>query len=120
MAKGLEGITLFKDSVQVSTLLKKYGSSPSFNIIQTDNGQCINHSDTPEAPIGGRDWVSWEPPFPLSVHPLCPTKLPKPPPLAEYLPVLGVMKKALVIAVAGAAIYGAADVIKNKNEKVAE
>ena len=117
MPKALEGITLFDDSTQITGKNKKNGSSPSLNIVQNDSASSINFSNTPESPLGGSDFLSMEVPFPINLIPVVPSKIPKMPPLTEYLPVLGVMKKALAISIASTAVKAAADQI---NKKVTE
>lgn len=95
IAKGWEAITSDGDSLQLTTRNKSNSYSASMNICEKND---INFSQTPTSPLGGKDLLSMEVPFPLNLIPVVASKIPTGVPLQEYLPWLPTAKKALAIS----------------------
>lgn len=114
MAKGWEGITTDNGSIQITGKKKMNGYSPSLNI---GNDVGVNFTETPESPFGGKDFLSMETPFPVSLIPVVPSKIPTGIPLQDYLVFLPTAKKALTIALVSTAVGKVVDEI---NKKVTE
>lgn len=115
MAKGLGGITLFKDSVQVATENKSNGYSASINISEQSN---INFSEDPDAPGGVKNFFGQKTGFPFDYIPVgVPTEVPTQVPLQEYLLWLPTAKKALALALVATAVGKAKQEIGKKVKK---
>jgi hypothetical protein len=114
MAKGWEGITSDGKSIQVTGKEKMNGYSPSLNI-SNDTG--VNFTETPKSPLGGKDFLSMETPFPINLVPVVPSKVPTGVPLQEYLAFLPMAKKALAISLISTGIAKAKKEIGKKVAK---
>jgi hypothetical protein len=113
MAKGWEGITSDSKSIQITGKEKMNGYSPSLNI--SENG--ASFTETPESPLGGKDFLSMETPFPVNLIPVVPSKIPTGVPLQEYLTFLPTAKKVLAISLISTGIAKAAKGIQKKVAK---
>ena len=113
MAKGWEGITSDGETTQITNLKKLNGNgyAASMNI---EKNCTINFSNTPQSPMGGKDFISMETPFPVSCAPIVPAKVPTQVPLQEYLLFLPTAKKALTVALVSTGINATTSAINKK------
>lgn len=114
MAKGWEGITSDGKSIQITAKEKMNGYAPSLNVSKESG---VNFTETPKSPLGGKDLLSMEVPFPANLIPVVPSKIPTGVPLQEYLTFLPTAKKALAISLISTAVAKGAKEIQKKVTK---
>lgn len=112
MAKGWEGITSDAKSIQITAKEKMNGYAPSLNV---SNESGVNFTETAANPMGTKDMVSMEPPFPLNF--VIGQKFPTGVPLQEYLTFLPTAKKALAISLISTVVAKGAKEIQKKVAK---